>query len=194
MSLMWNFRLTSVLCHNVAVPNRNQTLLDHVFQSHCHIWSTVLPNFHRHCVGVPDSDTSMQCVRLRVHYIYMILIFNKHSTPECFQQDYITVIIMHTQHTIFLWFFPALELTLYASTHLSWRKLTPPLNSSCTVTQHSLLATRTTWTTQITCPADLYSRSVLHCTYLIFVPYKDISHVHFDGACTTVVHTGLGWS
>ena len=27
--------------------------------------------------------------------------------------------------------------------------------------------------------------------YLVFVSYKDVSHVHFDGAHVTGVHTGL---
>ena len=59
----------------------------------------------------------------------------------------------------------------------------PPSNSYRTVTQpHSLLATRMTWTTQIACLAGLYTRTVLHCTYLVFVPYKGVSRVHFDGA------------
>ena len=41
----------------------------------------------------------------------------------------------------------------------------------------------------------LSSQSVLmHCTYLVFMMYKDVSHVHFDGAHTTGTHTGLGCS
>jgi len=41
----------------------------------------------------------------------------------------------------------------------------------------------------------LSSWSVLtHCTVLnvVFVPYKDISHVHFGGMCTIGAHTRLG--
>ena len=40
--------------------------------------------------------------------------------------------------------------------------------------------------TQITCLAVVYSHIVLHFTYLVFVPYKDISRVHFDGRRTCV--------
>ena len=65
----------------------------------------------------------------------------------------------------FLDFFPPLNLTPYGSVWLSWRKLTPSLNSPLMVTQpHSLLATRTTWTTQVACLASLYSCTVL-CTF-----------------------------
>ena len=40
--------------------------------------------------------------------------------------------------------------------------------------------------TQIACLAVVYSRIVLHFTYLVFVPYKDISRMHFDGRRTCV--------
>ena len=40
--------------------------------------------------------------------------------------------------------------------------------------------------TQIACLAVVYSRIVLQFTYLVFVPYKDISRVHFDGRRTCV--------
>ena len=48
--------------------------------------------------------------------------------------------------------------------------------------------------TQIACLAGLYSRTVLHCMYLVSVLYKDVSHVHFDGGHATGVHTCLGCS
>ena len=77
---------------------------------------------------------------------------------------------------------------------LSWRQLTPPSNSSHMVMQsHSLLATRTTWMTQITSLASLCSRTVLHCVYVAFVAYKDVSHVHFNDTCATGAHARLGW-
>ena len=36
----------------------------------------------------------------------------------------------------------------------------------------------------------------MHCTALnvVFVPYKDISHVYFGGMCTIRAQTRLGWS
>ena len=88
--------------------------------------------------------------------------------------------------TVFPWFLPTLELIPHRSARWSWRKLTPPSNSSRMVTQlHSFLATRTTWTTQITCLAGLYSRTVLHCTYLVFVTYKE------SVMCILMVHVPL---
>ena len=81
--------------------------------------------------------------------------------------------VVHSVYTVFPWFLPTLKLTSHASTRLSWRKLSPPSNSFHMITQpHSLLATRMTWTTQIACLASLYSHTVLHCTYLVFVPNK----------------------
>ena len=49
-----------------------------------------------------------------------------------------------------------------------------------------------TWVTQIACLAGLYSRTVLCCVYLVFVPFMDVSHVHFNGVRVTGVHAGLG--
>ena len=34
--------------------------------------------------------------------------------------------------------------------------------------------------------------TVLHYMYLVFVPYEDLSHVHFDGARTIGAHATLG--
>ena len=70
--------------------------------------------------------------------------------------------------------------------------VTTHLNSARAVMQpYSLLATRMTLTTQIGCLAGL------HCMYMYLavsiVPYKDVSHVHFDGARATGAHTGLSW-
>ena len=82
---------------------------------------------------------------------------------------------------------------LISSSRDARKILTQPSNSSLMVTQpHLLLATRMTWMTQIACLAGLYSHTVLHCTYLVLVPYKDVSCVHFDGAHATRAHAGLG--
>ena len=78
--------------------------------------------------------------------------------------------------------------------HLSWKK---PLISSHTVTQpHTRsLAMRTTWMIQIACLARLYSRTLLHTMYLVFVLYKDVKSCAFRWCTrTTRVHTRLGWS
>ena len=95
---------------------------------------------------------------------------------------------VYRYRTYYLDFFPPPA----SERSLELKKINPPLNSFRTVTQpHSLLATRTTWTTQITCLASLYSRTILHCTYM-YLLYRDISRVHFDGVRATGAHAGLG--
>ena len=95
--------------------------------------------------------------------------------------------------TVFPWFLPTLEL-IPTGRSLKLKKINPTLQLFPHSAQiHSLLAT-TTWTAQIACLASLYSCTVLHCTYLVFVLYKEVSRVHFDGTCAIRAHTRLGWS
>ena len=75
---------------------------------------------------------------------------------------------------------------------LELKKINPALISSRMVTQPHLLLTRTTWTAQIACLAGVSSRTVLHCMYLVFVTYKDVTRMHFDGARMTGAHVRLG--
>ena len=95
----------------------------------------------------------------QTYHIKTLIMLVRHTHPSWYMASFIKWISSIRCTLYFL--LPALELTPHASACLSWRKLTLPSNSSRTVTQpHSLLATKMTWTTQITCLASLYIPSI----------------------------------
>ena len=94
---------------------------------------------------------------------------------------------------IYTRFLSSLDSTPHTSIRLSWRKLTLPLNTSCMGMQpHTLLAARTTWTTQIACLPSKHCTALMRsnqgntvCLYRWW-PQIILSIICFSGLSTTI--------
>ena len=107
-----------------------------------------------------------------------------------------TLCVVYDKHVcsgMYTRFLSSLDSTPHTSIRLSWRKLTLPLNTSCMGTQpHTLLAMRTTWTTQIACLASKHCTALMRsnqgntvCLYRWW-PQIILSIICFSGLSTTI--------